>query len=135
MFNLKKDDTLLVGAIFLVFVILLVGANFSGITGQIVKERSTTTLLVSPQVVSVGQPVYVTVIPGPGGVNQKTSFYQAEDNLRKISVDTLCNQYICKQEGSLRFIIPSHWEYGVYYVKVYDYASQTFVVEDFTVVN
>jgi len=135
MFKMERDDKLLIAAIFLSLVIILVGANFNGITGNIIRDQSKTDIAISPKAVSPGQQVYITIIPGSEGVNQKTSFYQAEDDLRKSSVKNLCNNYICKNEGSFSFIIPLYWESGVYHIKVYDYALHSFVIEDFTVVG
>ena len=132
---MEKENKFLVGAIFVLIVLFLVGSNFSGVTGNVTKESPKTTIIISPEAVTTGELIHITVTPGPDGVNQKTSFYKGEDNLRKYSVDALCNNYRCSQEGSFGFVIPSSWENGIYYVKIYDYETKTFVEEDFTVIS
>lgn len=115
--------------------IFFIGLNSFGITGNVISEKSKTSIVISPEVVSKGETVYVTVVPGTEGVNEKVSFYLAEDDLRKSSVSGLCNSYRCADSGSISFIIPQNWQPGVYYVKVYDYEINEFISEDFTVRN
>ena len=134
MFEMEKDNKLLFGAIFVLLALFLVAGKFNGITGNASVESVDTQIIISPYTASVGETIYITVIPGSEGVNQKTSFYQAEDDLRKYSSDKLCNNYKCTDESSFSFVIPSSWERGVYYVKVYDYGTKSFVVEDFTII-
>ena len=131
--KMKHDDRILVGAIVVILVLLVIVFNFQGFTGSATGEFSGTFIGVSPDAVYPGESILVTVSPGIKGVNEKVSFYQAEDNLRKISVDKLCNTYICNSDSSFNFVIPSNWEHGVYYVQIYDYASKSFVNEIFTV--
>ena len=131
---MKQEDKLLLAAFFIILALLFIGITQDGLTGYLIKESSDTTILISPPTVSTGEILHITVIPGSDGVHQKTSFYQAEDNLRKLSVHTLCSNFVCTEEGSFSFFIPLHWESGVYHVKMYDYATKKFIVEDFTVV-
>lgn len=134
MFEMEKDNRILIGAIFIFLILfIVVGSRFNGVSGNVVLEDSKTSIFISPEVVSNGEIIYVTVTPGKEGVNEKVSFYQAEDDLRKTSVNRLCNSHKCYGKGSFSFDIPSSWESGVYYVKVYDYEIQGFVVEDFTI--
>jgi len=135
MFKMKRDDKILFGAIVIVLLLFfVVGFNFDGFTGSVVRD-SGTKIIISPKVVSNGEIIQISVSPSSKGVNVKTSFYQAEDDLRKISVNKLCNSYKCSKDGSFSFVIPNSWESGVYYVKVYDYGLKDFVIEDFTVKN
>ena len=132
---MKRDDKILIAALILSLTLLFVGFSPDSITGYIAKTSLETTIDISPQVVSPGELIHVTVHPGSQGVHQKTSFYQAEDNLRKVSVTDLCSHYVCKEEGSFTFPVPHQWEPGVYHIKVYDYSTKTFITEDFTLVT
>ncbi len=131
MFNIDKDNKILIIAIAVLIFLFLIGPKDS-ITGKVTLDDSVTSLMVYPKVVSNEEAVYITVKPGIDGVNQKVGFYKAEDNLRKVSND-LCNNYKCTEESSIGFFIPQHWESGIYYVKVYDYRTKNFIIEDFTV--
>ena len=132
---MNKDNRILVGAILVFLILFFIGTRPNGVSGNAILDSSGTSLSISPETVSVGQTIYITVIPEAEGVNQKTSFYRAEDDLRKYSVDSLCNNYKCTEESSFSFIIPNSWEDGVYYAKVYDYGAKSFIVEDFTIVS
>ena len=135
MFKMERDNRILVGAIVVFLIIFVVGVKFGGVSGHAVLDNSLSSIKVSPKVVSVGQIIQISVLPGSAGVNGKVSFYQAEDDLRKYSVTKLCNSYVCKDEGSFSFIVPSNWEVGVYYAKIYDYSTKSFVLDDFTVIG
>ncbi len=130
---MDKDNRILVSAIIVGVVVIVVGAFSDGVTGKTSLNIKETSIAVSPNIASPGDIIYVTVIPGNEGVNEKVSFYKAEDNLRKDSVNRLCNSYRCPEESSFAYAIPTSWESGVYHVKVYDYGIKDFVIEDFTV--
>ena len=133
MVEMKKDDRILVGAIVVVLLLIIAAFNFQNPTGAVTSGLSGTAISISPNAVYPGESIFITVSPGIQGVNEKVSFYQAEDNLRKISVDKLCNTHVCTLDSNFNFAIPSNWEHGVYYAQVYDYDSKSFVREIFTV--
>ena len=132
---MKKENRILLAALAVFVLLIIVSFNNDGITGLAISDVSVTKLEVSPKVVSVGDNVFISVYPGKDGVNEKVSFYQAEDNLRKYSVNEICNNYVCFKDASFSFYVPSSWEYGVYYIQVYDYGIKDFVRVEFTIKN
>ena len=129
---MNKDNKILVITIFIVLILFIFSFPF-GITGAATANIAKTTIQISPKAVTPGEIIYVTINPGPEGVNEKINFYQAEDNLRKISINKLCNDYKCFESSTVSFTIPTNWEYGIYNIKIYDYGINNFVQEEFTI--
>ena len=135
MYNMNKENRILISASFVILLLIITSINFGGITGKAILDKSETEIMVTPSVINPGGLISVFVSPGPDGINEKISFYQAEDNLRKISLGGSCSDYKCFNDVNLNFVIPTNWEYGVYYVQVYDYGVKDFVKTEFTIIN
>jgi len=128
---MDRENRIIVGTVFVIF-IAIISSNF-GISGQIIRN-SETEIKVAPDAVYVGQKVYIDIYPGSLGVNQKISFYQAEDNLRKDSTYIVCGvNFKCYDDTSFSYVIPTSWEPGIYFANVYDYGTKSYVKQEFTV--
>jgi len=134
MSEIKNENRVLIFSLIIVVLLIVVTLN-SNISGYAVSDFSRSNIEVSPNVVYQGDKIIITVHPSNDGINGKASFYNLEDNLRKTSVDGLCNSYRCSDSLSFSFFIPNNWENGIYYVQVYDYGSEDFVKEEFTVIK
>ncbi len=132
MMELRKENKTLIIAVIIVILLVIVSFKNNGITGLVTSDISNSQLAVSPSIVRVGEPIFITVNPGSEGVNQKLSFYQLEDSLRKRSID-LCDNPICYDSTSLSFTIPTNWEHGVYRITIYDYSLHDFLSAEFTI--
>ena len=119
------------GAIFII-IIAMFFFN-SDLTGFGIKELSASGIEVSPKAVNVNEKVFITVYPGLLGVNNQLNFYNAEDDLRKSSIELCEGDFKCTEESTIGYWIPNGWKPGVYYVKVYDYDRKGFIIEDFTI--
>ncbi|MEK6934248.1 MAG: hypothetical protein AABW46_00035 [Nanoarchaeota archaeon] len=127
---MNRESKILIGAV--IIIIIAIFSFNSGITSFSVKESSGS-IIISPKSVSAGENIIVTVIPGFEGVNNKVSFYNAEDDLRKDSVELCKGSFRCEKESSINYWVSNSWDPGVYYVKVYDYNRKGFIIEDFTI--
>ena len=130
--ELRKENKTLIIAVIIVILLVIVSFQNNGITGLLVSDGGHSQLTVSPSIVRVGELLFITVNPGSTGVNQKLSFYQLEDSLRKRSVD-VCDNPLCYDDASFSFTIPTNWEHGVYRITVYDYDLHDFLSEEFTI--
>ncbi len=126
---MEKSSRILIGAIF-ILIIALISFNYST-TGNIIKAK--TSISITPEVINVGQKIYVTVKPGPNGVYKKACFYQAEDNLRKGCTYRVCGgSYKCFDISTFSFSTHS-WYPGIHYIKIFDYNLNDYVKAYFTI--
>ncbi len=128
---MENESKILLGAI-LIIVIAIFSFN-SSITGFGMKNVYTSTIKISPKVVLNNDKIFITVYPGPEGANNNLNFYNAEDDLRKSSIELCGGDYKCMDETTVSYWIPNGWKPGVYHVKVYDYDRKDFIIEDFTI--
>ena len=129
---MNKDNKILIITIFIVILLFIFSFSFD-ITGATTANIGKTTIQISPKAVNSGEIIYITINPGPEGANEKINFYQAEDDLRKISINKLCNNYKCFESNTVSYTIPTNWEPGIYHIKVYDYGIKNFIQEEFTI--
>ncbi|MEK6952906.1 MAG: hypothetical protein AABX29_07880 [Nanoarchaeota archaeon] len=126
---MERESKIILGAIIIILIAIF---SFNlGITGFSVKEFSN--INISPKVLTSGSMILITVYPGLEGVNNNLNFYNAEDDLRKASIELCEGDYKCSEETTISHWVPDGWKPGVYYVKVYDYNRKDFIMEDFTI--
>ncbi|MBI2498631.1 hypothetical protein HYV88_00140 [Candidatus Woesearchaeota archaeon] len=126
---MERESKIILGAIILILIAIF---SFNlDITGLSVKEFSG--MRISPKVVKSGSMILIMVYPGLGGVNNNLNFYNAEDDLRKASIELCDGDYKCSEETTISYWVPNNWKPGVYHVKVYDYNRKGFIMEDFTI--
>lgn len=124
-------------SILALFVVALIGFNLEGITsGTILNTR--TSVDVTPEFLNAGQYVTVNVNPGRKCVNSVVGLYDDSD-LRRATVRTEKGSYrkVC-QPFTVRYKTSPDWkpgqdESGLFFVKVFDYDKEDYVVKTFTV--
>ena len=130
---MNKENKTLVTAIVIIALLAVITLNVENPAGQVTREFKETRVDISPEALSPGESLLITVHPGTDGINQKASFFQAEDNLRRYSISDICGSYKCTKQTSFNFVIPLSWENGIYYIQIYSYGTNSFVKKEFTV--
>ena len=130
---LNNETKTLVLAILVILAIALVVANFSSITGTVVKEKKPTTKVTfTNDVISPGEYVEFEIIPSRYGVNKKYRICDDTDRCL-LRAYIQCNSFNCREKVLERYKTWASWEAGVYYVKLFDYEINGFVNYYFTI--
>ena len=130
---LSNETKTLVLAILVILAIALVVANFSSITGSIVKEKkSSTKVIFANNVISPGEYVEFEIIPSKEGVNKKYRICD-DSNRCLLRAYMQCGSYNCDNNVKERYKTWPSWEPGVYYIKLFDYEINDFVNYHFTI--
>ena len=130
---LNDETKTLVLAILVILAIALVVANFSSITGSIVKERKSTTQVVfAKNVIAPGEYVEFEITPSKYGVNKK---YRICDDSDRCLLRTYmqCDSFNCRNKVTEHYKTWPSWEPGVYYIKLFDYETNGFENYYFTI--
>ncbi len=90
------------------------------------------TISISPNVVTNGQTVTITVNPGSLGVYRDIKFCRTNG----LCIDKITNwclgNYKCFEQKRVKYIIPTSWDKtGNFVVKVYDYYKQDYIATPF----
>ena len=127
---MDKDNKVLLGSV-LIILLAIISINFDGITGAATFD-SNTNLYISPNVVSPGDRIYITISAPGAGVNKKAEFYHLADNLKVGSID-ICKSSGCSGDFGFSYVISTSWDSGIYGVRVYSYEINEFITGAFTV--
>lgn len=130
---LNNETKTLVLAILVILAIALVVANFSSITGTVVKQsKPTTKVTFSNEVVSPGDYLEFEITPSKYGINNKYRICN-DNGLCHVSAYMQCGSFKCRDKVSERYKTWTSWEEGVYSIKLFDYETSEFQHYYFTI--
>ncbi len=122
-----------VAAIFLLDLIVL----NTGTTGYGVMENKITKLTITPDKISAGTKINVTLEPGASGAYWYVTFYEAKVNINMGKTNKFCyNGFKCKGFNSktISYVVGTDWAPGLYYGQIYDYYSNQYIKTYFEVI-
>ncbi len=129
---MRQENKVLVWAV-LILLIAIVSFNFTGITGEAIKEKTTTVMLDKTYALP-SETITLTVIPGSKGVDTDIDVYRADTDYRYMqSAAQVCKRYKCKDISEVKFKLIDAFEPGTYYFRLYDLGSKEYVKAYFTV--
>jgi hypothetical protein len=119
------------------FVVALVGFNFESMTSGAIFERRETSVSVTPNVLTAGHYININVKPKKC-VNSIVGIY-GESDLRKATVKSkeggdrrVCQAFTARYKTSPSWK-PGEDESGLFFVKVFDYEKEDYIVRTFTI--
>ncbi len=130
---LRNETKTLVLAILIILAIALLVANFSSITGTVVKEKKPSTQVVfTNNVIAPGDYIGFEITPSKYGINKKYRICDDNDACH-VRVYLQCGTFKCRNHVSESYKTWSSWESGVYYIKLFDYEINGFTKHYFTI--
>lgn len=134
----KRDNSIIfVFSVVALFIVALIGFNLNNVTSSAIINTKTS-VEISPKFLNAGEYVNVNVKPGRGCVNGVVGFYDDSD-FRRATVRTevgspkrVCQQFSVRYKTSPEWI-PKEDESGIFFVKVFDYEKESYVIKSFTI--
>ncbi len=129
---MQQENKILVWAV-LILLIAIVSFNFTGMTGESIRNKITTVTLDKTYVLPSGT-IILNVIPGSKGVDADVDIYRANTDRRYMqAVLSICRRYKCESMSTVKFKVIDSFEPGTYYFRLYDIYSKEYVKAYFTV--
>lgn len=121
---MNKDSLILIGAVFIIFLVGFISFTYQGFTGSLIKvEESKTIVKVLTKEIKSGEYVKAYIIPGSRGVEKELEIFKDGKTHRMTSF----YEYNAKSRYSEPFIADyktyGGWEPAKYWVVAHDIAS------------
>lgn len=133
----KNNGVILLFTILALFMVAVLGFNFENTTASVVRFGRTT-IDVSPKFLDAGEYITVKVNPGRGCVNRMIGIYD-DSELRRATTQfrggtyiKVCEPFTASYKTSADWM-PNEGESGVFFVKVFDYGTESYVTAVFTI--
>ncbi|MDD5253959.1 MAG: hypothetical protein PHG05_02530 [Candidatus Nanoarchaeia archaeon] len=126
-----NSKTLIIGFL-IIMVIALMVVLIGDFTGQEVNTKSLVT--VEPKFINAGEYITINIKPSAEGILKNYRICSGRSDLCHVDYPFKCGAYKCTKPHEVKYKTSTSWE-GLYYVKVFDYQSETWIKSYFTVVN
>src|SRR3989344_3599419 len=121
--KLSIDNRFLIISLLIISIIAIaIIGSYSGRTINTTK----TSLSVSPDVIRPGE--YVNIILNPSEVGVYKQYWVCKPNGACPGRQYMhCGSFKCQSESTAQYKSSSSWEEGIYYVKMFDYQTKSFI--------
>ena len=130
---MQSNQKILIGA-FAILMLSLVAYSSSSLTGLVVNNQNPTSITFSQEAYHLGETIEITVDPETF-IRGRVSLHGPQGE-KMIETSLACSEYKCPDRvdnsftASTTMRTSSEWEPGMYYIRLYDYATEGYITEE-----